>query len=156
MNARHQAAGASGGEDFARLRDGEGAAIAEYIAEFGETRHRYRGNPAFYQQIHVGFGTAAEFRGNHMRAKERRMDIERVFLMQLGKQRENFELSFPVDTRAFFGFDGGGAVGGEQIQIGDRSLFKRVRSGSAQTIYRRAYPAAFLGDFFVAGAGDAL
>ena len=34
--------------------------------------------------------------------------------------------------------------------------FKRDRSGAAQAFHRGAYSAAFLGDFFVASAGDAL
>src|SRR5277367_3663552 len=47
VDARHQASRASGGENLAGLRDGECAAIAENVAEFGEAGHRYRGNPAF-------------------------------------------------------------------------------------------------------------
>ena len=84
VDARDQAAGASGGEDFARLRDGEGAAIAKYVAEFGKARHRDGGNPAIHQQIHVGFRPAAKFSGDHVRAEKRRVDIEWMFLMQFG------------------------------------------------------------------------
>src|SRR5580693_3376343 len=70
MDARDQASGASGGEDLARLRDGECAAIAENVAKFGEAGHRYRGNPAIHQQLYVGFRTATIFPRNHMRAEK--------------------------------------------------------------------------------------
>src|SRR5580658_5154606 len=113
VDARDQAAGASRSQDFARLRDGERAAIAEYVTELGETRHRDRGNPALRQQIHVGFGAAAIFRGNHVRAEKRRVNIERMLLMQFGEQREDFEFTLPLETVAAFRFNGCGAVSGE-------------------------------------------
>ncbi len=48
-----------------------------------------------------------------MRAEKRRVDIERMFLMQFGEQRQDFEFALPVEAVAAFGFDGGGAVRGE-------------------------------------------
>ena len=71
MNARDEASGASRGEDLARLRDGECAAIAENVAKFGEAGHRDGGNPALDQQIHVGVGAAAKFPRHHVRAEKR-------------------------------------------------------------------------------------
>ena len=113
VDARDQATGASGGENFARLRDGERAAIAEDIAEFGQACHGHRRDPAIYQQIHIRFGAAAIFRGDHVRAEKCGVDIERMFLVKLGEQRKNFEFTFPVEAVAAFGFDRGSAMGCE-------------------------------------------
>ena len=113
VDARDQATGASGGENFARLRDGERAAIAEDIAEFGQACQGDRRNPALDEQIDVRFGAAAKFRGDNMRAEKCGDDVERMFLVKLGEQRKNFQFTFPVQAVAAFGFDRGGAVGCE-------------------------------------------
>ena len=113
VNARHQATSAASGENFAGLRDGERAAIAEDVAEFGEACHGHGGNPTIHQQVHIRFGAAAIFLRDHMRAEKRGMDIQRMFLMQFAEERKDFEFTFPVEAVAAFRFDRGGAVAGE-------------------------------------------
>src|SRR5580658_6271858 len=100
MDARDQASGSSGGEDFARLRYGERAAIAKHVAKFGEARHRYCGNPAFNEQVHVRFRAAAKFRRHDVRTQKRGMDIEWMFLMKFREQRQDFELALPIEAVA--------------------------------------------------------
>ncbi len=83
VNARDEAAGASCGQDAAGLRDGEGAAVAVDIAEFGEAGHGDGGDPLFDQKIHVGVGAFAEFVRHDVRAEKRGANIHGMMLMKL-------------------------------------------------------------------------
>src|SRR5271163_4462139 len=89
------------------------SALAKHVAKFGEAGHRYGGNPAFHQQVHVSFRAAAKFRRHDVRAKKCGVDIERMLLMKFREQRQDFEFALPIEAVAAFRFDGGGAVGGE-------------------------------------------
>ncbi len=77
----------------------------------------------FDQQVDVSFGTAAIFCGNYVRTEKCGVNIERMLLMQFREQGEDFEFALPVEAVAAFGFDGGGAVRREFIQIGDGAFF---------------------------------
>ena len=83
------------------------------------------------------------------------MDVDRLFLMQFGLEREDFAFAFPVEAVAAFGFDGGRAVGAEVAKIFQRTAFQVGRGGSAKFFYAVADAAARMRDFFIRGAGDA-
>ena len=75
VDARDEASGASRGQDAAGLRDGERAAVAVDVAEFGESSHGDRGNPLIDQKIHIGVRAFAEFVRHDVRAEERGANI---------------------------------------------------------------------------------
>src|SRR5580700_6235573 len=91
-----------------------------------------------------------------MRAEKRGVNIDGMALMKLRQELENFQLALPIEAVAALGFDGGGAVSYEFVEVRDCAGFEPVSGGAAQFFDGRADTAAFARDFFVAGSGDAL
>ena len=83
------------------------------------------------------------------------MNVDRLLLVKLGEEREDFLFAGPVKAVAAFGFDRCGAVGGEVFEIFQRTLFEVLVRRFAKFFYGVANAAAFARDFFVGGAGDA-
>ena len=139
MDARHQTARAASHENFAGLRDGERAAIAEYVAEFGESCHGHGGNPIVPPADSHTLRAAAIFRRDHMRAEKRGMNIQRLFLMQFAEERKDFEFAFPVEAVAAFRFDRRGAVAANKFRLAMARSFSALGACGAG-FYRGTNP----------------
>ena len=114
MDARHQAAGSPGNKNLACLRDCECPAIAENIAKLRQPGHRDRGNPAVAPACSTqAFGALAKFRRYDVSAKERNGNIQRLFLMQIVEEFQDFKFVFPVEAVAALCFERRGSMSGE-------------------------------------------
>ena len=81
MDARNQPVRFSCFQNAMRLRQRESATLAEDVAKLGQPRLRHRGNKALDQQIDKGFRPLAKFRRNHMRAKKREHEFDRLLAL---------------------------------------------------------------------------
>jgi len=160
MKAQSKAAGASGGQDFARLSDGERAAVAEDIAEFGKVFGGDAWEPFAADEVDVGVGrfavAIAKLSRDDMSAEKCGNDFERLFAIEFAEKREDFAFAGPVEAVAGFGFDGGCPVGGELREMSEGARFELRGRSSAKFADAIENAAARPSNFFVCGAGDAL
>lgn len=160
VKTQTEAAGASGGEDFAGLRNRKSAAVAEDIAEFGEIFSGDARKPFAADEVDVGFGrfagAIAKFSGDDMSAQKCRDDFETLLAVEFADEREDFAFTEPVEAIAGFGFECGGSVGGELREMRERAGFEMGGRSGAKFADAVENAAACAGDFLVGGAGDAL
>ena len=127
VKAQAQAAGSRGGKDFARLRDGERAAVAKYIAEFCEAFPRDTWEPFAADEFDIGvwrFACAiAIFARDNVSAEECADDVERLLALEVAEDDKNFALAFPGEAISGFGFERGGSVRGELREMLERAAF---------------------------------
>lgn len=160
VKTQTEAAGASGGEHFSGLGDGEGAAVAEDVAEFGEIVGGNPRKPFAADEFDVGVGrfagAIAKFGGNDMGAEKCRHDFERLLTVEFAEEGENFAFAGPIEAVARFGFERGATVGGELCEARN-SAGLELRSGSGAKLADAVENAsARARDFLVGCAGDAL
>lgn len=160
MNPQSQPACARRGENLARLRDSEGAAVAEGIAKFGQIFGGDLWQPISANQFNVfvsALGAAsAKFRRDDVRAEKCAHDFERLLAFEFTQRGKYFALAGPVEAVAGLGFEGGGAVRGELRQMRECAGFQILRGRFAQLAYAVDDAAAGTSDFFISVAGDAL
>lgn len=117
VETQAQTAGSRGGQDFARLGDGEGTAVAKHIAEFRKIFLRDLREPIVTDEIDVGVGSfacaIAIFVRDDVRAEECADDVERLLVLEIAEADKNLALAFPGEAVAGLGFERGGPVCGE-------------------------------------------
>ena len=136
---------------------GEGATIAEDIAELGEIFDHDGWKQLINQQANVFFRAARDrtkFGGNDVRAQKGGNNFKWLFSGEFALEGEDFEFAGDVEAVAAFGFNGGGAVGSEFLQGGKGSDLEGLRGSGAKFFYGIEDAAALAGDFLVAGALD--
>lgn len=160
VDAQTQSAGPRGGKNFARLRHGEGATVAEHVAELGKIFGCDTRQPLVADKIHVSVRRLASamaiFMRDNVRAKKSANDIKRLFAFQFAKNHENLALTFPREAVTGFGFERGGSMRGELRQMRERAMFQISGRRSAKFLRTVVNSAASAGDFFVSSAGNAL
>lgn len=160
VKAQTKAAGARGGQNFAGLCDGESAAVAEDIAEFCEILGGDAWQPFAADQVNVGVGrfagAIAKFGGHDMGTEKCGNDFKGLLAIEFAEEGEDFAFAGPVEAIAGLGFEGGGAVGGELLEVREGAGLEMGGGRSAKFADAIENASARAGDFFVGGAGDAL
>ena len=160
MEAQAKAAGARGGEDLARLGDGERAAVAEHIAEFGEIPGGDLREPFAADEVDVsvgGFaGAVSKFSRNDVRAQKCPHDFERLPGFEFTERDEDLAFARPVEAVAGFGLERRSAVGGELREMRKSAGLQFGGGRRAEFADAVQNAAAGAGDFLVSGAGDTL
>lgn len=157
METRREAVLLSDGEDFFGLPAGEGTAIAEYVAKFGELGGGDFGDERFGEESDVLGDTrrcaAVVFRDD-MSAEEGGDDVERLGSSEFLVQAKDFEFARDVEAVAAFSFECGGAVSGEPLECQEGAGFEGVGSSGAKFFDGIENAAAFASNFFVGGAAN--
>jgi hypothetical protein len=158
VKADPEAAGASGGEQFAGLRHGEGTAVAENITKFGERFTRDLRDELVRKKIDVGGGAIvffAEFGRDDVGAQECGDNFERLLFGKGAMEGKSLEFALRVKAVAAFAFESGGAVFGESAKIGEGARFEKIGMSGAKFSHRREDSTAGFGNLLVGGPGDA-
>lgn len=160
VEAEAELAGAGRRENSARLRHGKSAAVAENVAEFGEIFSGDSREPFAADEVDIGIsgfsGAIAEFGGHDMCAEKCGNDFERLLAIEFAEEGEDFAFAGPVEAIAGFGFDSGGAVGGELGQMSERARFELCSGRGAEFADRIKNAATAARDFLVCGTRDTL
>ena len=156
VNSRNQSARAAGRKNSARLLHRERAPVAKNVAELGQARGGHCRNPAARKQIHVSVRATLKFLRDNVGSEKRSGDVERLLLMQLAQDRQDFELALPVEAVAALGLKRRRAVRCEFAEVRERAILQRFRGRAAQVLYRGANSTARTRDLLVSGARDAL
>ena len=131
VQAQAQAAGSRCGKNFARLRHGERATVAEHVAELRKIFRRYLRQPLAADQLDIGVRRLARamaiFMRNHVRAKKRTHNVERLFAFQFAQDEKNLAFALPREAVAGFGFERGSSMRGELRQMRERAIFQVSR-----------------------------
>ena len=85
-----------------------------------------------------------------------RVNVERMLLMKIVQNFQNFQLALPIQPVAAFRLDGGGAVRRELAKIFQRPSFQHPSRSAAQMFYRRMDSPTRARNFFICRAGDPL
>ena len=117
MDSRHQAPRSPRHQDPPRLSHRERAAVAVNVAKLRKACRSDRGNPSLHERVHECVGPAAKFGRHHVRAEKRRHDVERLLLVEIVQNQEDFQLALPVETVAALGLERRGSVRGKLAQV---------------------------------------
>lgn len=144
------------------MRNGERAAVAENIAEFGKIFGGDLRKPLAANQFNIFVGAfvaacaAAKFGRDDVRAEEGAHDVEGLKAFEFAKGDKDFAFAGPVEAVAGFGFEGGCAVTRELREMCKGAGCERCGGSAAEFADAIDNATSVAGDFLVGGAGDAL
>jgi hypothetical protein len=156
VQAQLQAVVLGGGEDGARLGEGEGMVVAEDIAEAGEAvlgdvREQIVGDEA-----EIAWAVVLELRRHGMRSQQRGNDAQRGALLERAEDVEDLQFGVAGEAVAGLGFNGGGAATEEPVSVvegGYGEVFEALVAGLADS---GEDSTACGSDLLIGLAGDAL
>lgn len=104
VDSRREVEIAAGSQNCASLRDREGSAIAEHIAEFREARFSHRWDHSPHYEIDPRAWALLKFTRDHMGAQKRSDDFKRLLSLQFAQKFQSCELIFPIQAVAALRF----------------------------------------------------